>query len=269
MSIKIDEPKLIGIFSSIYYEKRAKMSKIKILSGNALKIIAALTMLIDHIGYMLFPRVIILRIIGRLAFPIFAFMIAEGCKHTRNKLRYFLTVGVFATAIQIVYGVVMRSWKMSVFVTFTLAIFLIYLFQFFKDCLFDSRCAWVKKVLSGVIFTLAVVAVYFLNRFVNIDYGFYGCMMPVAASLFHSPKGVSSSLLEKLDCIPVNVITMGVCLAWFSINRGWVQVYSLLALPLLMLYSGKRGKLKMKYFFYIFYPLHLVALEGIRLLLER
>ena len=115
------------------------MPKIKFLSGNALKIIAALTMLIDHIGYMLFPRVIILRIIGRLAFPIFAFMIAEGCKHTRNKLRYILTVGIFAAAVQIVYGVVMRSWKMSVLVTFTLAILLVYLFQFFKDCLFDKH----------------------------------------------------------------------------------------------------------------------------------
>ena len=57
----------------------------KFLTGNALKILAALFMTIDHIGVMLFPRVLVLRIIGRLALPIFAFMIAEGCKYTRNK----------------------------------------------------------------------------------------------------------------------------------------------------------------------------------------
>ena len=59
------------------------------LSGNALKIIAAITMFIDHMGLMLFPKTLIFRYIGRLAFPIFAFMIAEGCRYTRNRLRYW------------------------------------------------------------------------------------------------------------------------------------------------------------------------------------
>ena len=61
----------------------------KFLTGNALKILAAIFMTIDHIGVMLFPRMLILRIIGRLALPVFAFMIAEGCKYTRNKKKYF------------------------------------------------------------------------------------------------------------------------------------------------------------------------------------
>ena len=60
------------------------MSKIRFLSNNTLKIIAALAMLADHVGYLLFPDVTVLRIIGRLAFPIFAFTIAEGCKYTRK-----------------------------------------------------------------------------------------------------------------------------------------------------------------------------------------
>ena len=59
------------------------------LSGNALKIIAAITMLIDHIGVILLPQITLFRVIGRISFPIFAFMIAEGCAHTKNKLRYF------------------------------------------------------------------------------------------------------------------------------------------------------------------------------------
>ena len=55
------------------------------LTGNQLKLIALVTMTIDHIGMQLFPRVRLLRIIGRLAFPIFAYMIAEGCRYTRNR----------------------------------------------------------------------------------------------------------------------------------------------------------------------------------------
>ena len=61
----------------------------KILNRNVLKIIALITMLIDHIGLVFFPGIEIFRIIGRISFPIFAFMIAEGCEHTENKKKYF------------------------------------------------------------------------------------------------------------------------------------------------------------------------------------
>ena len=62
------------------------------LTGNALKIIAAISMFIDHMGLIFFPGVELFRILGRIALPIFAFMIAEGCKYTKNRLRYFLSV---------------------------------------------------------------------------------------------------------------------------------------------------------------------------------
>ena len=62
------------------------------LSGNTLKIVAAVSMLLDHIGVVFFPHVAVFRILGRLALPIFAFMIAEGCRYTKNRLRYFLTI---------------------------------------------------------------------------------------------------------------------------------------------------------------------------------
>ena len=63
-----------------------------VLDGNQLKLIAAFAMLLDHMGVLLFPQVRLLRILGRLAYPVFAFMIAEGCRYTKNKLRYFLLV---------------------------------------------------------------------------------------------------------------------------------------------------------------------------------
>ena len=67
------------------------------LTGNQLKILALIAMTIDHVGVMLFPESVWLRVIGRLAFPIFAYMIAEGCHYTRSKSRYLgLCIGVAA-----------------------------------------------------------------------------------------------------------------------------------------------------------------------------
>ena len=84
------------------------MGKIKILSSNQLKILACITMLIDHIGYFIFPQITILRLIGRLTFPIFAFLISEGAKYTKNKVRYLLTVGALGIVWQ-AYLIIFRS----------------------------------------------------------------------------------------------------------------------------------------------------------------
>ncbi len=62
------------------------------MTGNQLKIIALIAMTCDHVGKILLPQIGILQIVGRLAFPIFAYMIAEGCVHTKSKKRYLLTM---------------------------------------------------------------------------------------------------------------------------------------------------------------------------------
>ena len=78
---------------------------IKIFNGNTLKFLACITMLIDHAGILLFPQYDIFRIIGRIAFPIFAFMIAEGCRYTKNKLRHFLMIFGLGVLCQLAYVV--------------------------------------------------------------------------------------------------------------------------------------------------------------------
>ena len=62
------------------------------ISGNQLKIVACITMLIDHIGMILLPDMVFLRIIGRIAMPLFAFTFAEGCFYSKHKLRRFLLI---------------------------------------------------------------------------------------------------------------------------------------------------------------------------------
>ena len=236
------------------------------LSGNSLKIIAAVAMLFDHVGLLFFPNVTLFRIIGRLAFPIFAFMIAEGARYTKNKLRYFLSIFLLALVCQIVYYVFDESLYMCVLVTFSLSILVLYALDFAKKTLFADGISAIRKTIAVLIFLFSIASVYVLNLVFEIDYGFWGCMLPVFAGLFHLPQKAEKRIPLLLDSIPARVLTMGIGLVPLALEIGWVQPYSFFALLILFLYSGKRGKRKMKYFFYIFYPLHLALLEGIYLL---
>lgn len=214
------------------------------LSGNMLKIIAILTMTIDHIGAYLLPRYLILRIIGRIALPIFAFMIAEGCRYTRNRARYLGTMLGMSFIFQAVYFMVMKSLEMCIFVTFSLSISLIYVLDYARK----------RKGVSGAVLAFfGVCAVYGITRFLpgriegfSVDYGFWGVMLPVLIYM-------SSDKWGKLSLTAIGLLLL------FN-SHGYIQLYAFMALPLLALYDGSRGKWKMKYLFYIYYPLHLVVI---------
>ncbi len=242
-----------------------------ILSGNALKMIAAVSMTIDHIGLIFYPRLLLLRTLGRFAFPIFAFFIAEGCKYTRNKARYLGTMAGAALIFQVVYYFAMQTLYMSIFVTFSLSIVLIYLLDFSKQAFCEGKKGIAAGVLFALLFLLAIQAAWQLNQIqipqkrFSIDYGFWGIMTPVFASLFHPPKN-APELWKKLDkpFIGALLITIPLFAMTYPLRLIFpYKLHALLAVPLLLFYSGKRGKYKMKYFFYLFYPLHLVLLYGI------
>ena len=238
------------------------------LSGNTLKIIAAVAMLIDHVGIMFFPGVAVFRIIGRLSFPVFAFMIAEGCRYTKNKLRYFTGIFVLAALCQLVYFIYNGDTYMSVLVTFSLSIITVYALGYLKECLFDKKIRIEKKIISFLLLFVVVVAVWFLNMKLTIDYGFFGCMLAPFAALLHPTKNNCPAWLKRLDRPVIHALTMeiGVLFIAFSFG-GRIAYYALLSMLLLAFYSGKRGKAKMKYFFYIFYPLHLLLLEGLSMII--
>ena len=97
------------------------------LSNNQLKLIALVCMTLDHLGMLFFPSCLWLRLIGRLAMPIFGFMIAEGCAHTSNQKRYLLTIVSMAVLYQVVFLVAEGSLYQCMFITFSLSIALIFL----------------------------------------------------------------------------------------------------------------------------------------------
>ncbi len=184
-------------------------------------------MTIDHIGVQLFPDLIILRIIGRLAFPIFAYMIAEGATYTKNRTKYILTISLTALFCQLVYFFAEGSLDQCILVTFLLSILLIYALEY-------------KNIIISLI---SVVGVFVLCEILNIDYGFFGILTPV---FIYFANGKTNKL-----------IACSALLLLLGIVMGGVQWYSLFAIPLLALYNRKRGKLNLKYLFYIYYPLHL------------
>ena len=105
----------------------AAKKKFGFLSSNLLKIIAMAAMVIDHASVIFIgPENTVWRHIGRIAFPIFAFMIAEGCYYTRNKLRYFLTIFLLGLGCQTVYLVAEKSLYQNILITFSLSIIIIF-----------------------------------------------------------------------------------------------------------------------------------------------
>ena len=230
------------------------MNKRKFFSGNQLKIIAAIAMVIDHIGSYLFPQMMLLRIIGRLAYPIFAFMIAEGFEHSKNRRRYMMRMVAMAVLLQLVYGIVMKSLYQCIFVTFSLSIAL---------CMVADNAMKRTNPLNLILLALSVIGVWFVTTILPdalnktdfwIDYGFFGVMLPVTV------------FMAKTKCAKLFIFTVMLCFLWMT--YGYVQVFALMTVPLIALYNGEKGKLRMKNFFYIFYPAHMVVIYLIKLLID-
>lgn len=220
-----------------------------ILTGNQLKIIAAITMTVDHIGLQLFPGFKIFRIIGRLAFPIFAYMIAEGCSYTKNRKKYLGTISLLAFACQLVYFFALHSVYQCILVTFSMSVLLIYAYD--NAIKKDTEVAWGLSLLAfSAVFLLTKLLPYFLQGTdYKIDYGFWGVMLPF---FIYIGKDRPQKLL---------LTTIGLILLAASLSG--IQWYSLAAIIPLSLYNGKRGQAKMKHFFYIYYPVHLALIYAI------
>lgn len=216
-------------------------------TGNQLKLIALISMTCDHVGLQLFPDVLILRILGRLAYPIFAYMIAEGCRYTRNRKKYLLRMASLAVVCQVVYFVAMGSLYQCILVTFSLSIGLIYAMDAWQNR-GDTASRVLAMGMLAAVFVLCVVLPDFLPGF-EIDYGLMGVLLPV---LIYFGRPAHHFLLAGLILL---------CFAY-----GGLQWWCLAAIPLLGQYNEQRGKYNIGKLFYIYYPVHLVVIYGLSLL---
>lgn len=238
--------------------------KFRILNGNTIKIIAAITMVIDHIGLLFFPDILALRAVGRISMPLFAMMVAEGCRYTRNKFRHVGLIALLGAAYSVVYYLLSQEVYFSILTTFTLSILMIYVLQAFQRNVFYRRGVAVS-VCSGAAFVCLVVFAYLFTARFTLDYGFWGCMLPVFAELFDW-KAIGKQ--EPRWAYYLRLACFAVCLFLQCLSSVWaINYFALLALIPLLLYNEKKGRLKLKYFFYVFYPAHLAILYGILVLI--
>ena len=209
---------------------------IQCLDSFQLKCIAIVSMALDHTGAVLYPSQIWLRCLGRIAFPIFCFLIVEGFFHTHDVRRYMGRLGVFALISEIPYdlafrGVPLEYAHQNVFFTLLIGIGMVVLLE-------RNRERPVKAVILLLAMWLAVL--------IRSDYNFRGVLLIFVFYIFHESRWLA--------------VTAGGF--WNFLYQGVIQKYGVLSVLPLALYNGERGR-KMKYFFYIFYPEHLLLLYGI------
>lgn len=225
--------------------------KWQIFSSSTLKVIACFLMLVDHIGAEIFTDIEVLRLVGRLAYPVFAYLIAEGCKYTKNKFRYFINIfllGVFCEAVYICFS---GEYYGNILLTFSLSILMIYAMQNVKDAYAYERAT------SIAIFAGSVILTYVISSTIGIDYGFWGAAAPLFPAVCDCVK-----LPERVNLLSVKATVFFLGLLLVAADIGGNQWWSLGAIILLFMYNGKRGNNRFKYAFYIFYPAHL-ALIGV------
>ena len=234
------------------------LDKFQVLSGSVLKLIAVISMFIDHSCLVFAPEFpflttpflsimgkkitiyYILRKIGRLAFPIYCFLIGEGFAHTRNQKNYILKLLLFAILSELPFNLMVSGrlfclTQQNVFFTLFFGALSIYLFES------------TKGELKKAVLMLAVLTAALLMR---IDYGLSGVVLILLIYILKKHRAAQA-------------------VAAFPLLSGGLAAFAAF-IPINM-YNGQRGFIKssvLKHFFYLFYPLHILVLVLIKQLLN-
>lgn len=218
------------------------LKSLPLFSGSALKIIAVLSMMTDHCAYYLMDgntwAYEVMRCFGRVAFPVFAFLVAEGFAHTRNRMRYFLSLLLFA-AISEVPWYLLNGADGTHNVMFTLALGVAALAVFER----------LQK--HGALAIAAILLVALSAEISVLDYGWHGIVEILVFHLFRSKKYCQSTRLLQLAFA-------------FPFMSHYGIIGALLACFIIFLYNGTRGIIHgkvAKYGFYAIYPVHLIIIK--------
>ena len=239
-----------------------------------LKLIAIVTMFIDHLGVMFFPEMNILRIIGRISFPIFAFMIASGYKHTSSKKHYVKRLAIFAVISYLPYVYFNTQLKPNFLYINVLFLFLFSIGALYIYDLAKEKNNFVLKIILGVYIFLPIVYELAVPHSM-FSYSTYGVLMVLLFYVFEKPLSVflaylALSVFQNTVLIPISYYSIiddyqDLIILLF---RGNPQQISIIALPFIQILSQFEFKSSInKYAAYIFYPLHMTIFIIIKMIL--
>ena len=240
------------------------------LSSFALRVIALITMMIDHVGMVFFPQHIWIRYIGRLSFPIYAFLLATGFIHTSSRKKYLIRLLAAGVISEIPYDFGLYSgfsWQHQN-IMFTLSCGLLILWCL-DNVIFYPK--WYIKLISAAALPILVI----MSAWCNFSYGIYGVILPVFYYVFlrWNPLGMVCDFLK--DRYPLAAGAGALCTYIFNgitrvnfrvfsrslklITLNSTQMYACYSAIPLVLYNGRKGLSGkgLKWFFYLAYPVHI------------
>lgn len=237
---------------TVKLEKKG-LDKIKILSGAQLKYIAFLSMLIDHTNKALIYPILnegilqhisnLFDIIGRIAFPLFAFFVVEGFFKTKNRKKYLTNLLIFAVISEVPFDMFLTSTFFNmrannVLFTLALSLITIWIIDILKDKLENK-----PPILWYLVSVVVIIISCFISMQFGLDYEHHSIIIVYLFYIFY------------------NKPVVGCALAYLSIIT---EVWSILGFGLVLTYNGERGK-QNKIINYWFYPVHLLILGILRM----
>ncbi|MCD8384252.1 MAG: conjugal transfer protein TraX [Clostridiales bacterium] len=234
-------------------------------SGSALKWVAIVAMFIDHLGYTLvwsaylqsyspawYEVYVLMREIGRIAFPIFCFLLVEGFHHTRSRGKYALRLGLFCLVAEIPFDIafndpengLLELGSQNVFFTLLLGFLAMWACEQLPE-----RWPQAGRRLAQI--GIAIVAGVGAELLFT-DYGLFGVVLILALYWGSAWPGLGERWQQALLGAVVIVV-------YCVLEDNWIEVFAVLGVLLTLTYNGQRGSGK-KWFFYIFYPAHLLVL---------
>ena len=248
----------------------------KFLTSHDLRLLACVTMLADHVAASLIdwrmrvvpalaaqlvPWSYTLHCIGRVAFPLFAFLLVEGFWHTRDRRRYLVRLVVLALVSEFPFDLALMLWEhdmasgvwwrwdhQNVLFTLALGLLAIWVLDLLRERVAMSRPA-LARLAAGMVVALCCAAAWMLRS----DYSWYGVLAIVAgyaaSARWHRPWLTTLAIVAVLRLY------------------GWTEVFGLLACVPCAFYNGQLGTRRGRYGQYLFYPAHLLALGVLRILL--
>lgn len=251
------------------------------MTGFALKLIAICSMLLDHTLHVLPMQTILaetfgmslessalllalLRPLGRLAFPIFAFFIAEGCRHTRSPKKYVGRLLLFGLISELPFRLALSYMPAEISLRLWPPRFTNVFFTLALGALACFACRSLRERGRPILALLPALPLAVLAELLHTDYGFWGVLAVFAAYAVNHKLGRLGAMAGVFTVLYLGwpiLSSIGYIFSQPGTLLGWTAMwaFALLALVLLFFYNGERGK-NIKWAFYIFYPAHLTAL---------